>query len=234
MTVSEGYPDWQHIQTRAGVPIAFLPGQSIPAATTFGPWYLANWPSVTIIASPGGTSSYTMNIQWWADEAMTQSIEFHTVVIAAANWPYLMTHGVFSSWLSLRITPIAFVAGDTVDVVVTPTTARLPLVDLFDPTALKINNATVAAGATLTTNSLLITPGPGDFYFKTNATAWTMKIQYFSTGGVWTDLYVFDNTVSNGLYTNQIVLPPYPLRTQFTNSGAAAAQVSAVLGVRVF
>lgn len=225
MTISEGYPDWQRVQTHAYNPFYNVTQDTGGVEKSTGLLYVANFPVITMLITATGTSVYNIEMQWYSDSDKVNALLVEQIGVGAGVGPYRNAHGVISPWVIVFITPVTYVAGDTVHLELVPNTIRVPATQLSYPYLVRQTNLSINAGATQTDNSNAIVPGPGILNFHSAAsTSHTVHFQALEADGNWYDAFTYSATVTPDTQVFQVTLPPRPTRLQVTNNGAAAHQ----------
>jgi hypothetical protein len=226
--MSQGYPDWQRVETRTGEPLLRWEGQDVPAQVTEGPFYVGNWPELMVYAAQNIGPSSVVDILDLASGDVNDVITLTE---------YVFTPGLFlnvqrpinTQYIGLRVRPIT--AGDSNwDLALVPTTNEHSQSPILTKRVLyNVTNQNVAAGATLTVPLDFIAPGPATFHFQ-GPTTYNNNLQFMDTGGNWQSLYPYTGTDMGGTYTDRIVLPESAIRFTFHNTdGAAMHQYNASL-----
>jgi hypothetical protein len=222
--ISEGYPDWQRVVTRAFNPFYRQTFDTGGAVTSTGLLYVANFPAMIIAASASGTSIYNMTVQWYTDSNKVTSLLTEQIGLAAPDWGYRVSHGIVSPWVDIFFSPTTYAAGDTINLSLTPSTFQVPQIQLSYNYLIRQTTLAVAAGVTTTVNANAVIPGPGKLYVHTaNATSYSVNMQILESDGAWHSSFFYESVVSPETQDFDVTLPPRPCRIQVHNRGAGAA-----------
>lgn len=234
MTITEGYPDWQRVQSRAFIPMLNQTFDTGGATTDKGPFYVTNFPLVMVSVILTGSSFYNIDLRWLDTAAAAIPLYIKTVSVGPNVSVYKNAFPVLSPYLQIRVFPVTYVAGDVVSLVVTPSTNPSTPLDVNGAYLIEQNALSVAAGATTIVYASAIIEGPASLHWRTAATTWTVDTQIQNTLGTFSSRYFFDQAMSTAENTVAIVLPAAPVRTRLINGDAVARNFNLTLGTNVF
>lgn len=213
-----GYPDWQRVQTRVQTALFRNTALSVPVSVVEGPWMVANLERVLVIVSATGTSYYTCRIDWWLDQAMTQNIGGVTIQLLGGPRPYAESLAVASPFMSVTITALSFVGGDTVSLQVIPNSNAVVASALTSPFMIDQANLTVAHGSTSSFIAATVQPGRAQWVTQTASPSSDLFVDVWTQAGTWESTYAMHVTAVPWNDSRTIILPNAPVRGRITNS----------------
>lgn len=230
MTVPTGHPDWQNIDVKAGVPVYYNAAFSAPAITSSPVLTVGNYTEIWVRADAAGTSSYLVQVQWLDALVGGVLLLSERFFIHAPSQKMNQCMATIAPFMQITVTPVVFVAGDTIRLSVSPITAHQSMADLNGALLGEIRGAPVAAGASLTQDCTFIAPGPAEWFFGWDGSTGSASILVMDNTGVFHTEFTFPATAGPHFDTHTIVLPGVPCQIKVTNSGGVAANFWNILG----
>lgn len=222
MTISEGYPDWQRVDTRAFKPFLDVTVDTGGSQYTSSKFFVGNFPTLIVQLLAAGTSYYTIGINWFSAETDTTPILTYDLILAN-GMGYQVGHSILAPWVEIVISPLTYTATNTVTVILTPTSNSTPMPQMVDTYLIQETERLIAAGGSLTVGAIYVTPGPGILMLYAGAsTLYVLIVEVLMPSGLWTKIFTINATASGVSYDYQIVIPPKPVRVTVTNNDAAA------------
>lgn len=234
MTISEGYPDWQRVETRAEKPLITQTVDTLGLVVNLGPFYVGNFPLMMVRLVATGTTNYNVLFSWNSDQLGSVTIFSKLVAVSGDVSIYSAPLRVLSPWLVVTITPAAYVAGDTIEVDLVPSFNPMSQSEMNAPYQIMQSAQNIGAGATVDVNFNSVVEGPAVFWWNTSSAAWSFTIQMLDNGFAWHAVYVVNNVAAGVIGFVNIGLGPRPMRLQVHNSDAAAKVWSASIASIVY
>lgn len=235
VAVSEGYPDWQRVQSRALAPLVVETFDTLGVTTDKGPYFVGNFPVLLVKIVGGASTKYNVQFVWYSDAAMTTQL-FLKLVAVEPNIPlYVAPIRVLSPYLKVTFFPTGYVSGDEVTLYVTPSYTPMAASEINDPILIQENGHLTAAGATDNIYFLQVMEGPMVFHWRVpGSTIWSLSVQSMNDVFTYTTNYFVDNQAGGIEGFDTITLPPRPSRVAFHNGDAATRGFNCTIGSMVF
>lgn len=222
MAVSEGYPDYQRVQTRALAPLVNEVFDTGGVVTDMGVYYVSNYPELLFKFIGDNTATYDITFQWYADAAKTLLIYTKSVAVTG-NVPVLAEPvKVAGPWLNIHIVPTNWVAGLNVQLIVVPSYNPMSVRELNDTFLLAESARSVAAASTDTVYLNAVIEGPCVWYWNSGATSWSLQLQELTSGGTWHTRFQVSSGGPAALGYENVALQARPYRVQFMNNDASS------------
>lgn len=230
MTVPTGYPDWQHISTTVGAALISDITKSYPSGNVYAAVNVANYREVFLAVIPGGTTSWSVSVQWQDAAIGGNVMAASTYICKAPSTPLRINLPVVTPWLKIAITPIPLSSTDTVTVYVVPTSNHNTPATLKTPMINEIVNVTLAGNASMTQDAVMVAPGPAQWTISTTGTTATFIITAENADGTFRNEYQWATSGGPFFTGAKVVLPPQATQLYIQNTGAAAASFWSILG----
>jgi hypothetical protein len=222
--ISEGYPDWQRVETRAFDPFYRETFDTGGSTASTGLLYVANFPMLIVSAKATGTSIYNMTLQWYTDSDKSTSLLTEQIGLAAPDWGYRVAHGVVSPWLDVFFVPTTYSSGDEITLALIPSTFQIPQIQLSYNYLIRETTLAIGSGVTTTVNANAIIPGPGKLYLHNpTCTDFTVNMQVLENDGAWHSSFFAQSTTVGVTLDYDVTLPPRPTRVQVDNRSGSSA-----------
>lgn len=227
----QGYPDWQRVATRIPAPLAVAPNIIPSPSEIIGPFYVGNTPFVNVlVVLVGGSGILSCTLEWNENKAFSGFGVNNEIWADDTNGGFRYQFSPLLPWLRLTLENHGSSSLE-IDLLVQPTfnaatNPNLTAGILQDATGVAVN-----AGATETLNSFTVAPGPAVISLTFNANAWILQLQRRLSNGGWFAVGQWNGASIGSYFAQQITLPPYPTRFQFTNNDTAAHNLSLFMGM---
>lgn len=223
VTVSEGFPDYLRVDTRAFKPFLNTTTDTGGSQYRTGKFYVGNFPTLIVQLQTTGTSVYSAAVQWFSDSTDTTPMLSYNLVFAN-NSSYQVGHAILGPWVEIVFSPVSYVTGDIVGVVLTPTSNLAPMSQMIDTYVVQETSHVVAANSSSYVQALGVAPGPGILTLYNPASPkYLISIQAMTVSGVWESIFTAYGTATAAAYDYQVTLPPKSVRIQMENADAASS-----------
>jgi hypothetical protein len=211
-----GFPDWQPVRAVADIRLLDAIAQAVP--TSYGPFFVGNFPSLGIrLSTSGGRVALTASFYQNKDGTGIIAVEGLAVALnsffngsIAVLGPYVVVATIDEAGI-----------GPTADLNLSlhhwkGMTQQSDVANIL----VAVSNASIGAGATRNDQASQVWAGAAHLKYGTNATSSNINLQYLDSGGVWTTFWNKNSaTQEDGAI---VYLPPRPIRMQAINNDAAS------------
>lgn len=215
-----GFPDYARLSIQAGSQLAFSQPPAGQNCDT-GVFDCSGFGYLNITANINtGTSSATLNVIWWLDQARSQSIALQVWSLAPISFGSIQVP-ILTRWCEVTVSLNPGAPADHPFVFVYGTQAKANSIALSQQgEPIVVNSGNVVATGGLTAQSLGFAAGRAAFTVHClNANKWTAHIAYFDPGGSgFIDFFVHQATVADADQTFQVILPPATVQINLINN----------------
>jgi hypothetical protein len=211
-TEGTGYPDWTRVDTLVSDPLVYEESLTLAESKTFGPFYVAPFPTTLISMGTYTTTGYgTVQMTWYATStakdlisAFTWHFGDHNSLIDGIvnNGPWLKVTAELFSGIITSVPRFTITATTS-----TPTNCRVSLTKLLAGTAADSIPGKGSSRIRLDP----VTTGPAFLCVNSTATAWGAYVQSFYEGALGPYVAYANNATAGNSPVIPFYLPQYPM-----------------------
>jgi len=219
--VAHGYPDYDRTLARNDVVYqSNVPGNSA-FTQTYGPFFAGNARGIIVDFANLGAGSTSVTVHWGTDSAM--SIVVHSEAVDLQNGDrFRMGFPAFGPWFTIGVEPVGGVTQWAITTVAVSESAA-PFAFGVNPRPLiTVSSAAIGAGATLTSNSPVVTAGDGEIMIFTSGVTWQLTLTAIDAAGTRTVIDVITQANGNP-FRHRLFIPAQHIEQKITNNGGGGA-----------
>lgn len=223
--VAHGYPDWGRFEASADKLLAFDQQLDVDAGTSYPRFFVGDVPYVSVWLN-AITNHFAFTLRF-LDAQTGGNFLAQQVCSVRDGSEFDATIPVSGPWLELTATPSA--ANSAFQYALA--TARTPHIGMrsgYNDPVLVSFNATVGAGASLTTEAVRVYAGEAHWFAETALATWTARLETFDFAGASIILDEFRG-ITAGHEGRQVFIPPVNMRIVVTNQTGGAGSFRGAL-----
>lgn len=230
--VSHGYPDWNRVSAQVDTTLlnpGVIPTTMSPHTYNIG--FVGNYTHTGFTARITG-QMHRIDFEYFEDAAFTISASAYRFILNDTTRNARRVLPVLGPYMRILVTPL--VIGGTHELVVwsAPVHAIPTGTSVASSVVITTTATNVVAAATSTLNSTFAWPGEATWTVTSAATAWRATLQIQTNDGTFLTIDSMQGAANQSI-SHTVFLPPAPVRTNFTNNGAGAANYDTYVVGRV-